>query len=250
MLDLIDCFVVCCLIAEAPFGKYLAEITHDGRQETLEVEAILNATGRVPNLKNLNLSLAGIDAADGVQVDEHLRTRNPDVFAAGDCLPGNNRFTHAAEWQARVAVRNAFLFEGLDARKLLVPRATYTDPEVASVGRSAAELRTSEIVFETFTRQAKDVDRNRCDGIADGFASLHVAPNGQILGATVVGPHLSCVTKRVGKKSTRRETVRFCFLKARSLCFESKLVSLSSATVFKNATCSIMLGKNVLCAII
>lgn len=50
------------------------------------------------------------------------------------------RFTHAAEWQARVAVRNALLAERVDATRLLVPRATYTDPEVAAVGLSAQEL--------------------------------------------------------------------------------------------------------------
>ena len=50
------------------------------------------------------------------------------------------RFTHAAEWQARLAVRNALLGERLDATRLLIPRATYTDPEVAAVGLSPKEL--------------------------------------------------------------------------------------------------------------
>jgi len=124
-----------------------------------------------------------------VSVDAQLRTQNPDVYAAGDCLPGPDRFTHAAEWQARMAVRNALLGEGLDAGRLLVPRATYTDPEVAAVGRTAAELRAARVPFDTFTRQLRDVDRSRCDGVQDGFAALHVAPGGRILGATVVGPH-------------------------------------------------------------
>ncbi|CAE8641978.1 unnamed protein product, partial [Polarella glacialis] len=194
---------------QAPFGMYTAELEEEGTGvRMLEAEALLNATGRVPNLEGLQLGRAlGGDSSDcsesddqlgPLAVDEQLRTRNPDIFAAGDCLPGRDRFTHAAEWQARVAVRNALLSEGLDARQLLVPRATYTDPEVASVGRSAKELRAAGVIFETFTRQAADVDRNRCDGVTEGFAALHVAPSGVILGATVVGPsagdHISEVT--------------------------------------------------------
>jgi len=185
---------------KAPFATYQLEYEDgDGGVYHIEAEALLNATGRVARTTGLDLSAAGVRGGnDGLEVNALLQTSNPDVFAAGDCLPDGSRFTHAAEWQARVAVRNAMLGEEIDARRLLVPRATYTDPEVASVGRSAAQLRSAGVEFQTFVRQAADVDRFRCEGVSDGFASLHVGHDGKILGATIVGPnagdHISEVT--------------------------------------------------------
>eukprot|EP00439_Symbiodinium_sp_Y106_P072393 s1683_g13.t1 len=185
---------------KAPFATYQLEYEDgDGGVHHIEAEALLNATGRVARTTGLDLSAAGVRGGnDGLEVNALLQTSNPDVFAAGDCLPDGSRFTHAAEWQARVAVRNAMLGEEIDARRLLVPRATYTDPEVASVGRSAAQLRSAGVEFQTFVRQAADVDRFRCEGVSDGFASLHVGHDGKILGATIVGPnagdHISEVT--------------------------------------------------------
>eukprot|EP00434_Breviolum_minutum_P011203 symbB.v1.2.009885.t1/scaffold639.1/size181572/6 len=84
----------------------------------VEAEALLNATGRQPRTEGLDLEAAGIQC-DGIdlKVNDMLQTSNADVFAAGDCLPGPQRFTHAAEWQARVAVRNALLDERMDARR-------------------------------------------------------------------------------------------------------------------------------------
>ncbi|CAJ1353581.1 unnamed protein product [Effrenium voratum] len=184
---------------EAPFGLYRLAVDTGKGEETLEAEAVLNATGRKTRTEGLDLHKAGI-CCNGAElvVDEQLRTTNPDIFGAGDVLPDRQRFTHAAEWQARLAVRNALLGERLDARRLLIPRATYTEPEVAAVGSTAEELKAAGVKFETFVRQAADVDRNRCDGVTEGFASLHVAQDGQILGACVVGPnagdHISEVT--------------------------------------------------------
>eukprot|EP00913_Durusdinium_trenchii_P004658 g4324.t1 len=194
---------------DEPFVTYRLKLVDD---VVLDASALLNATGRVARTAGLDLEKAGIHGSAELEVNEwtpssitgvwpvrtRLQTSNEDVFAAGDCLPGAQRFTHAAEWQARVAVRNALLDERMDARRLLVPRATYTDPEVASVGSSAQELRDAGKDFTTFMRQAGDVDRNVCDGVSGGYASLHVAPDGEILGATVVGrnagDHISEVT--------------------------------------------------------
>ncbi|CAK9091937.1 unnamed protein product [Durusdinium trenchii] len=180
---------------DEPFVTYRLKLVDD---VVLDASALLNATGRVARTAGLDLEKAGIHGSAELEVNEWLQTSNEDVFAAGDCLPGAQRFTHAAEWQARVAVRNALLDERMDARRLLVPRATYTDPEVASVGSSAQELRDAGKDFTTFMRQAGDVDRNVCDGVSGGYASLHVAPDGEILGATVVGrnagDHISEVT--------------------------------------------------------
>ena len=95
-----------------------------------------------------------------------------------------------ADFGARLVIRNA-LFFGRDAfSKLLIPWATYTDPEVAHVGLYENDLNDRNIAFSTFTREFADVDRGIVDGETDGFVKVHVKKGtDQILGATIVGSH-------------------------------------------------------------
>ena len=87
-------------------------------------------------LESLNLSAAGValDGDKGVLVDEHLRTTNRRVFAAGDVTSLGVRFTHAADAMARVVLRNALFAGRATFDPLTIPRCTFTDPEVAAVG--------------------------------------------------------------------------------------------------------------------
>ena len=152
----------------------------------IDADAILVATGRAPNTADLDLEAAGVAlAADGrVQVDDFLRTTNPRVYACGDvCLPW--KFTHAADAAARIVVQNALFSVGPLARRrlsaLTMAWCTYTDPEVAHVGRAEGDVYTQP--FET-------LDRAVTDGTTDGFVKIYTAPGtGTIVGATIVGPH-------------------------------------------------------------
>ena len=76
-----------------------------------------STVGMVFNDINVCKAVAAFSCTAAALNKLRLQTSNPDVFAAGDCLPDGSRFTHAAEWQARVAVRNAMLGEELDARR-------------------------------------------------------------------------------------------------------------------------------------
>jgi pyruvate/2-oxoglutarate dehydrogenase complex dihydrolipoamide dehydrogenase (E3) component len=89
---------------------------------------------------------------------------------------------------ARVVVRNA-LFPGKQRLDFsCLPRCTYTDPEIAHVGRTENELKAARIPFATFMRQFADVDRAVIDGETDGFVKLHVHRNThRLLGATLTG---------------------------------------------------------------
>ncbi|MCA9107480.1 MAG: FAD-dependent oxidoreductase, partial [Planctomycetales bacterium] len=99
----------------------------DGNSSTLTASALLIATGRAPNVENMGLEQAGIkfDSKQGVVVDRRLRTTNRRVFAAGD-ICSRWQFTHAADFQARLAVRNALFFGRGSAERLVIPRCTYT----------------------------------------------------------------------------------------------------------------------------
>ncbi|KOO33592.1 pyridine nucleotide-disulfide oxidoreductase dimerization region, partial [Chrysochromulina tobinii] len=75
----------------------------------MECEALLIATGRSPNVRDLGLEIAGIafDETDGIQIDPLGATTNPSVFAIGDCAAGVPRFTHVAGEMAKLVVQNA-----------------------------------------------------------------------------------------------------------------------------------------------
>ncbi|MBI1370006.1 MAG: FAD-containing oxidoreductase [Planctomycetes bacterium] len=159
----------------------------------IDVDAILLAAGRRPNVEGLGLERAGVDYDPrGVKVDDHLRTTNRRIFAAGDiCFP--YKFTHAADACARIVTRNAmlpWLPFAAKASKLVMPWCTYTDPEVARVGRSALELTEAGVDIETVTIEMGEVDRAMLDEQTKGVLIVHVKRrSGRILGATLVSAH-------------------------------------------------------------
>ena len=149
-------------------------------------DAILVGVGRVANIDDLGLPAAGVNAdAEGIRVDDFLRTDNPAVFAAGDCCM-RLKFTHAAGAAAGVVVRNALFFGRRRLSSLRIPWCTYTDPEVAHVGVVPAEAKAAGIEFDTYTKPFADIDRAYTDGEAEGFCRIH-ARGGRIIGATIVG---------------------------------------------------------------
>lgn len=171
-------------------GKVLA-VEQGGSLHEVEVDEILVGAGRTPNVEGLNLEGAGIawDPATGVTVDDHLRTTNRRVFAAGDiCSPF--RFTHAADAMARIVIANA-LFGGRQKKSaLVIPWCTYTDPEVAHVGMYEEEARKKGMEVTTLTVPLAQVDRALLDGEAEGFARVHLKKGtDRILGATIVARH-------------------------------------------------------------
>ena len=169
-------------------GKVVRHRLED-REESVAADEILVATGRTPNVEGLGLDAAGVrHTADGVVVDDHLRTTSRRIYAAGDvCLRW--KFTHAADAAARIVVQNALF--GVAGRRrvsrLVMPWCTYTDPEVAHVGLGEREAREQGIGIDTLVRRLEDVDRARTDEETEGFVKVHVRQGSdRIVGATVV----------------------------------------------------------------
>lgn len=153
-------------------------------------ELILVATGRIPNIEGLGLEAAGVRHNEsGIIVDDHLRTSNPRIYAAGDVC-SNLKFTHVADAMARIVIRNA-LFAGRERMsRLVIPRCTYTDPEIAQVGWSKLEAMAAGIRFEEISTQFHDNDRAILDGEERGITRIiHDPRSGRILGATIVARH-------------------------------------------------------------
>ena len=149
---------------------------------------LLVAVGRRVDVEGLGLDAAGV-AHDGrgVRVDASLRTTNRRVYAVGDAA-GGGQFTHLAGYHAGVVVR-AMLF-GLPARARTdhIPRATYTDPELAQVGPTEAEARAAHGArLEVVRAEFADNDRAVAEGRTTGFVKVMVV-RGRPVGATIVGP--------------------------------------------------------------
>jgi len=147
-------------------------------------------------VEELGLETAGVeyDTRSGVKVNTRLQTTNPNVYAAGDvCF--QFKFTHAADAMAQIVIQNALFPHplGLGYAKtdsLIIPWATYTDPEIAHVGLYEAEAKNKGIEVDTFTFKLDEVDRAVLDGEDQGFARVHVKKGTDVIvGATIVATH-------------------------------------------------------------
>jgi len=156
--------------------------------ERIEAGPVLVATGRAPNVEGLNLEAAGV-AYDktGIRTDRSLRTTNRRVFAIGD-VTGRPAFTHAAGAHAGLFVRRALFASPVNVENLVIPRVTYTDPELAVVGLTESEARARygdaiKVVVQSFEHN----DRAQTEADTRGFGKLITDRKGRILGAAIVG---------------------------------------------------------------
>jgi pyruvate/2-oxoglutarate dehydrogenase complex dihydrolipoamide dehydrogenase (E3) component len=172
-------------------GSKLVDLINADYKSTVAVDAILTGVGYTPNVQGLGLEAAGVDydVANGIRVDDYLRTSNPHIYAAGDvCL--EHKYTHTAEAAAQIVVQNA-LFGGRERLSdLVIPWCTFTDPAIAHVGLYVREANRMNIPIKTFTVPMHEIDRAVTDSEEAGFVKIHVKERTDtILGATIVARH-------------------------------------------------------------
>ncbi len=176
-------------------GKVIHFRSNGDQLQTRVVDEILAGAGRVPNVEGLNLEGIGVeyDRRQGVKVNDYLQTTCPHIYAAGDiCM--HWKFTHAADAAARIVIKNALFSPfGLGKSKLsdlVMPWATYTDPEIAHVGWYEQEAQERGIEMHTIKILMSSVDRAIADGETEGFVKIHYQKGSdRILGATMVARH-------------------------------------------------------------
>jgi pyruvate/2-oxoglutarate dehydrogenase complex dihydrolipoamide dehydrogenase (E3) component len=145
----------------------------------------LVATGRRSDLGALGVGVLGLDeTAPAIAVDEHLRVA-PGVWAVGDTT-GKGAFTHVALYQARICAADILGLPHDQADYRAVPRVTFTDPEIGSVGLTEAEARQLGGDITILAEPIADEARGWIHG-AEGFIKL-VARDGLLVGATSMGP--------------------------------------------------------------
>jgi len=169
------------------------KVTAGGEEKEIEAEQTLIATGFKPNTSNLGLEEIGVELTERkfIQVNEHMATNVPGVWAVGD-VTGKLLLAHVASAQGIVCAES---IAGVETRPLdyvMMPRATYSQPQVASFGYTEAQAKEKGLEFKVgkFNFQAN----GKALGLGDygGFAKIIADANsGELLGAHLVGPEVS-----------------------------------------------------------
>lgn len=175
-------------VTELVPGEKMRITLSDGR--VLEVDAVLVATGRAPNVERTGLEKIGLDVTKGsLLVNDRMETAIPGLYAAGDVI-GGWLLAHVAFSEGIVAAENAAGMESrMDYR--VVPRSIFSIPEYAAVGLSEEEA-TERFSTKAISFPIKSLGMAQAMGEWEGLAKLVVnEKNGEILGGHIIGPHAS-----------------------------------------------------------
>jgi pyruvate/2-oxoglutarate dehydrogenase complex dihydrolipoamide dehydrogenase (E3) component len=202
--------LLCCgkktQISRADDGTIRIRLESHEQVFDLRVDQLLVSVGRAPNVEGLNLEAAGVqyDTKTGVTVNDRLQTTNPSIYAAGD-ICSKYKFTHAADFMARIVIQNALFLGRKRASALTIPWCTYTSPEIAHVGLYPSEARQQGIEIDTFTQPFTGVDRAILEGETDGLVKVHVRKGtDRIVGATIVAAHAGELISELTLAMTQR----------------------------------------------
>jgi pyruvate/2-oxoglutarate dehydrogenase complex dihydrolipoamide dehydrogenase (E3) component len=177
-------------------GARATKVEYDGTNfhvqvgdETHTAEQLLVATGRTTDLSALGVKAAGIpDDGKTINVDERMRAADK-VWAIGD-VAGKGAFTHMSMYEADIAAADILGKDGPVAQYHAVPHATFTDPEVASVGLTQAEAEAQGVNVRVGLTNLPDSSRGYIHKLGnDGLIKLvEDADRGVLVGASAVGP--------------------------------------------------------------
>lgn len=163
-------------------------ISNNNEEIIIKGSHLFLATGRSPNIKQLNLEAAGVNYTDfGIDVDNRLRTSNKKIFAIGD-VTGGLEFTHVAGYHAGIIIRNILFRQRAKVDYRAVPRVTYTYPELAHVGltfEKAKEQFGDGVKITVF--EFADNDRARTEHETMGKIKLITNQKGIVLGVSILG---------------------------------------------------------------
>lgn len=173
----------------------IKDISQVGNKLTIQLENsnkitgshLLVATGKQPNLQDLNLQAAGINFSDiGIETDQYLRTNNKKIYAIGDVAQFEN-FTNVANYHAGIVLKS--ITTGLKTRvqKGTQPRVIYTMPEIGSVGLSKTQAEGKYgNKFKISRVNFSENDRAITDNKKLGWIEIYIYKN-LVVGASVIG---------------------------------------------------------------
>jgi len=168
-------------------------VTKGGKQQTLEADKVLQAIGFKPRVEGYGLEKTGVKLTErgAIDVDARMRTNVPHIFAIGD-VTAKLMLAHVAEAQGIVAVETIANIETKELDYVMMPRATFCQPQIASFGYTEKQAREKfgEIKVAKFPFSAN----GKAPGIGDttGFVkAISEAKYGELLGAHMIGPEVT-----------------------------------------------------------
>lgn len=169
-------------------GRYRVEAEVSGVTRTFTAEQLLVTTGRRPTTEGLGLEEAGVTLGGRgeILVNEHLQTTNPEIYAAGDVI-GDPMLVYVAAYAGGLAAENALTGVGKLYDLSTVPRVTFTDPQIASVGLTESQAREKGLSIRTATLDLTNVPRAIAARNTRGVIKLIAEEGrGRLLGAHVL----------------------------------------------------------------
>ncbi len=179
-----------------------------GKEESLEADVVLVATGRKPNVDGLNLEAAGVqyDVRRGIATDENMATNVPGVYAIGD-VNGRMMLAHAATFQGFRAV-NAIVGKADTIRLDVMPSAIFTNPEIACVGPSEQQCKDSGLEYQVKKGFMRANGRALAMNSAEGMVKLMAKPDGTIIGCHAYGARAAEIVQEVSALICRDTTLQ------------------------------------------
>ncbi len=181
-------------IGNVKVGKSSVTMSIDagGKSQPLEVEVVLVAAGRAPNIEDIGLKEAGVQLTDKgfIKINEKMETSAKGIYAIGD-VAGPPMLAHKGQ---REGVALAELLAGDPHVQLVnygnIPNATYCHPEVASVGLTEQQCKDKKLEYKVGKFPFSASGRARTSGETEGFVKIiRDAKYGEILGAHIIGSH-------------------------------------------------------------
>ncbi len=175
-------------VRQAGGVKEVVVETKDGQEQTCGATHLLVALGRQANVDTMKLENAGVEyTSKGVKVDARLRTNQDHIYACGD-ITGFHQFTHAAGYEGGVVLTNAIFRLPRKTNYTWLPRATYTDPELAGMGVTEAQCKKDGIEYDVWVEEFGENDRAIAEGATVGKLKLIVDKKEKPLGIQICGP--------------------------------------------------------------
>lgn len=167
--------------------------------QTFSAEKILVSVGRAPNTDDIGLGATEVQTDRGfVVVDEHFRTKEKNIFAIGDVI-NTPQLAHTASHEGIHAVE---VIAGLEPHAIdykMVPKCTYSRPEVASIGYTEKELREAGREIKVGKFPFRGIGKALVNGSIDGFVKMIADANtGDLLGVHMVGPNVTDMISEAG----------------------------------------------------
>ena len=176
-----------------PVGdRYRVVFVHDSERQSIDAARVVNGTGRIANVSELELDAANIKY-DGIriEVDEHLRSvSNPSVWVAGDALVHSAQLSPLATYEGRTVGQNIVDGANKTPDYSVIPSAVYTVPALSTVGITETEAKAADVEYDVMTSDMREWFSSRFYAETAAWAKVIVEKQSRkILGAHMVGHH-------------------------------------------------------------